>query len=160
MTLTELPYGLPGKIFRSPMPFGYFDHDNHVFEEFEQQGISTVVMLTSDEEALKRSGLDLRAFYRDEGLRVIHVPIEDFGVPDDVSCLEPALQAALDAARNGDNLAIHCYAGLGRTGLFAALLARRVLSLSGEEAIKWVRSHIPGSIETGDQVQLILDYDF
>jgi len=46
---------------------------------------------------------------------------------------------------------------VGRTGLFAACLARRVLGLSGEDAIRWVRRFIPEAVETSEQWQMVIN---
>ena len=34
MPLTELPFGFPGRIFRSPMPFGPYDLHGEVYDRF------------------------------------------------------------------------------------------------------------------------------
>jgi len=49
--------------------------------------------------------------------------------------LAAAVAAALDQLRAGHHLGIHCAVGRGRTGLFAACLARSALGLSGQEQI-------------------------
>jgi hypothetical protein len=40
--------------------------------------------------------------------------------------------------------------------LFAALLARALLGLSGEEAIQWIRRYIEGAVETTEQRQFVI----
>ena len=52
-----------------------------------------------------------------------------------------------------------CSAGIGRTGLFTASLAKRYLGLSGAEALQWGRRFIPRAVETPEQQQLVLDDD-
>ena len=52
---------------------------------------------------------------------------------------------------------IHCSDWVGRTGLFVACLTRRILGLSGEDAIRWVRRFIPGAVETPEQRQLVIN---
>jgi len=52
---------------------------------------------------------------------------------------------------------MHCSAGIGRTGLFLAYLAKQVLVLSGAEALAWVRYYIPRAVETPEQQRLLLD---
>ncbi|MFH1702212.1 MAG: protein-tyrosine phosphatase family protein [Nitrospirota bacterium] len=52
---------------------------------------------------------------------------------------------------------MHCSAGVGRTGLFATCLARKILDLSGVDAIKWVRRFIPMAIETNEQCQMVIN---
>jgi protein tyrosine phosphatase domain-containing protein 1 len=72
--------------------------------------------------------------------------------------LEDAIQATINQACQGKHLVVHCYAGLGRTGMFLACLARQALGLQAEESIRWVRSYVPGAIETAAQVQVIQEF--
>jgi protein-tyrosine phosphatase len=95
--------------------------------------------------------------YLKEGFQVLYLPIPDFSVPtkDD---LEQAVRHTIAYAQAGHHIVIHCSAGIGRTGLFMAYLAKRRLGLSGAEAIQWVRRYIPHAVETPEQQQLVL-YD-
>ena len=152
--LIQLPFDLPGQIYRSPMPFGLFDEGGTTIDEYDQAGINLVVMLIDEEEDLFRTGKKLDRIYRSHGMEVLRYPIEDFDTPDDIKGLSAALETVEAAARAGKNIAVHCYAGRGRTGMFLALLGRRVLGLGGEEAITWVRRFFP-AIETVDQEDLV-----
>jgi hypothetical protein len=40
MSLTELPFGLPGRVFRSPMPFGPYDLHGEVYDQFCEEQIT------------------------------------------------------------------------------------------------------------------------
>ena len=155
MYLTELPFHLRGRVFRSVMPFGDFDPEGEALTEFKRENVSVIVLLAEEEEYLMRAGQDLKALYVKKGFDIIHLPIPDFSVPRKKD-LKHAVDAALEKARSGLNIVIHCYAGIGRTGLFAACLAKRVFGLSGEEAIRWVRKYIPGAVEAREQRQMIL----
>ena len=158
MSLTELPFRLPGRIFRSPMPFGPYDLHGEVYDQFREAQIVVVVLLASDDECLRKTGRHLRAFYLAEGLQVLYLPIPDFGIPaqDD---LEQAIQRTIAYAQAGQHTVIHCSAGIGRTGLFMAYLAKWCLGLSGHEAIQWVRHFIPHAVETPEQQRLVLHDD-
>ena len=156
MPLTELPFGLPGRLFRSPMPFGPYDLHGEVYDRFREEQITVVVLLAAEDECLHKTGHNLRTFYLQEGFQVLYLPIPDFSVPtkDD---LEQAVQDTIAYAQAGHNIVVHCSAGIGRTGLFMAYLAKQLLGLSGEEALQWIRHYIPRAVETPEQQRLVLD---
>jgi predicted protein tyrosine phosphatase len=155
MLLTELPLGLPGRIFRSSMPFSQYDPQGDALREFHTNKIALIVLLAEAEECIARASRDLRAFYLREGFQVLPLPIVDFGVPTK-DTLEEAITKVVGYAQAGRHIAVHCHAGIGRTGLFAASLAKRVLGLSGEQAIEWVRRYIPEAVENAAQRQLVM----
>jgi protein-tyrosine phosphatase len=152
--LIEMPFGLPGRVYRSPMPFRAGDTQGEIFRQYLEQQVSVVVILVDDAECLARSGRHLRLFYENNGLEVIHLPIPDFDVPTQET-LSAAIETTLSRAHAGKNIAVHCYAGYGRTGMFLACMARRVLGLSADEAIEWVRSYVPSAIEVPEQIQVV-----
>jgi len=154
--ITEIPFGLSGRIFRSPMPFSPYDPGKQAFPEMMQNNISIVIILTEEPEYKEQTGEDLIAFYKEEGMKVIHLPIADFNVPHREE-LEIVLDQTLDYALNGKNIAVHCLAGIGRTGLFMASLAKRVFGYSGKEAILWVRKYIPEAVANAPQIRFILE---
>jgi protein-tyrosine phosphatase len=149
--------GLAGQVFWSPMPGSAYDRERRLLAAFREARVSVVTLLAEREECLRYAGVDLPAVYAREGFELIHLPVPDFQVPDR-AVLEPAVGTTLARARAGQHVVIHCHAGRGRTGLFAACLAREALGLSGEEAIAWVRRAIPGAVETVDQINLVLTY--
>lgn len=156
MSLTELPFQLQGNIFRCSMPFGKYDPHGDNLHKFKHEKISVIVLLAEDKECEQKAGRNLREFYIQEGYQVIHFPIPDFDIPLKEK-LEHYSQKTIKCTKKGHNIVIHCSAGIGRTGLFAAYLAKQVLNLSGKEAINWVRQYIVGAVETDEQMQLIID---
>ena len=113
-TTLELPAGrlrslfaimsnLPGRVFRSLMPFGQYDLHGEVYDRFCEEQIAIVVLLASDEECLHKTGCHLRALYLKAGFQVLYLPIPDFGVPikDD---LEQAVQSTIAHAQAGHRI--------------------------------------------------------
>ena len=105
------------------------------------QGISVVVNL-------HESGHD-PARLAHLGLTEVHLPVPDFTAPTEQQ-LARGVQAIYDALVAGQRVAVHCAAGLGRTG---TLLACYLVStgLDPVTAIERIRKMRPGSIETAGQ---------
>jgi hypothetical protein len=154
--LTSYPLNLPGRIYGSAMPFGLYDPEGTLLREFRAAAIHGVVLLAEPDECREKTGRDLFATYRDEGLTVFPLPIPNYGLPVD-GRLSDVLRQAHEQATQGRNLLIHCSAGLGRTALFATLLARSVLGLSGLEALAWLGRHQPGALLTPAQIMLMME---
>ncbi len=154
MEFTELPYTFPGKIFRSAMPYSSYDPDGKLIPAYKNNNVSMVVMLASEDESIRTTGRDLLDIYQAEGIEVLYLPIEDFGVPE-TSEVREAIPLVLAHSQRGGVVAVHCHAGLGRTGMFLAGLAKLGMGYSSEEAIRWVREYIPGAIEVPEQVKLV-----
>ena len=157
--LLELPYSLPGKIFRSPMPFSRFDKVG-VWSSFLEQEIDLVVVLTEKQEYLVYAGKDLPAFYLSQGMEALHIPVPDFGIPVDLERWQDGLEAVVTAAESGKNVVIHCLAGIGRTGTFLACLGKEIMDLEGMDAIRWVRDSVQGAMENSDQEEFVINYQW
>jgi len=157
--LIELPYSLPGKIFRSPMPFSRCDNVG-VWSSFQEQEIDLVVVLTEQQEYLVFAGKDLPAFYRSHGMEALHIPVPDLGIPADLEGWQDGLEAVESAAQSGKNVVIHCLAGIGRTGTFLACLAKQIMKLEGMDAIHWVRDSVQGAMENSDQETFVINYQW
>jgi protein-tyrosine phosphatase len=139
------------------MPFGPYDNVD-IWQSYLEQDINLVIVLVEPQEFLVYARRDLPKFYRSHNLEVLHLPIPDLGVPDDMSSWKNGLNIASRAAADGKNVVVHCLAGIGRTGIFLACLAKENLNINGEDAIDWVRKSITGAVENSNQEQFVINY--
>lgn len=91
------------------------------------------------------------------GIRVLHLPVKDFGAPS-LEQLCAFTNAARDQLASGKRVGVHCGAGLGRTGTFLAAYFVRE-GMTADEAIAHVRALRPGSIETTTQEEAVAQFE-
>jgi atypical dual specificity phosphatase len=113
-----------------------------------RQGIEVLLSLTEDPPR--------RDWINEAGLFLVHVPVVDMEAPTQEQldlCISTINRA------NGHNLgvAVHCGAGLGRTGVvLACWFVTR--DLNAKNAIARVRRLRPGSIETDEQAEAVEEF--
>ncbi len=88
-------------------------------------------------------------------LAYIHLPVPNFQPPQP-SQVRRFMRFVRGNTEAGRAVLVHCLAGYGRTGtMLACHLVNR--GMPGEEAIRAVRARRPGSIETPEQEETVLE---
>jgi protein-tyrosine phosphatase len=93
------------------------------------------------------------------GIRHADLPFDDCAPPSAV-VVATFLHAADAAAARGGLVAVHCHAGLGRTGTLIALrlCLMRNHGFTAREAMGWLRIMRPGSV-IGEQQRFLCDFE-
>jgi len=116
-------------------------------EELRRRGITAVLSLTD------RAPPEIEA----AGFAFLALPVRDFHAPTSAQ-LDAAVEFIERAVNSGGACAVHCGAGLGRTGTVAAAwLVRR--GRGAGAAIAEVRRRRPGSIETKEQEAAVTEFE-
>lgn len=112
------------------------------------QGIQVVITLT--ESPLPRHWVN------DTGMMAVHVPVADLAAPS-MEQIELCLSTIRRAKEQSLGAAVHCAAGIGRTGtVLAAWFVDQ--GLTAAQAIDRVRTMRPGSVETPEQTRAVHDF--
>jgi protein-tyrosine phosphatase len=134
----ELPPDIAGQLWLGPMP-GRFQAWNAFTAEAQRSGLALVVCLTPRPELAELSPEYHAALARGRlPFRWIHVPMRNFGLPEDQAAFRRDIAAIADSIREGKAVLLHCAAGMGRTGTAAACVLK-ALGLQAPQALQRVR---------------------
>lgn len=91
------------------------------------------------------------------GLAGHHVAVRDFAPPTQDQLERFVARARDEIDERGGAVAVHCFAGMGRTGTLLAAYLVAATEVDGRSAIDRIRRLRPGSIETVEQEQAVLE---
>lgn len=132
-----LPAGISGKVFLHSM-LGRSTKFHDDAAEIAEKRIATVLRLTSDQETERKSPEYWDAIKcHTIGWQDLRFEISDYGIPRDLKAFMDLMDRVAYRLAMGENILVHCGAGIGRTGTVAcAILAK--LGVGLEEAIRIV----------------------
>ena len=135
---------------------GVAKHIQADIQEIVDWGANSVVSLIEDHEFRLNQVEELHPRLKAEGIAAMHLPIIDMSIPD--QDFEDAWaedgERIRHSLRLGERVVLHCYAGLGRTGMIAARLLVE-LGQTPDDAIKLVRQSNKRRIQTQEQLEFI-----
>lgn len=125
-----------------------YPRSEEALAQLSAAGISTLINLDQHAHAPELLGKI--------GLSEIQLPTPDF-TPPSVADLERGVATIEQSIAEGKRVAVHCGAGLGRTGtLLACYLVHH--NFSPEAAIDRIRTLRPGSVETAEQESAVREF--
>lgn len=124
--------------------------------EIQHWGANGIVCLVEPHELKMNKVEELPDMARSAGMWWKHLPIIDMDIPSQEFENSWAVEGERirHALRIGERVLLHCYAGLGRTGMIAARLLVE-LGVEPERAIREVRRSNRRRIQTKDQANFV-----
>lgn len=140
---------VPGMIGGCPMP-GVSSPMSYDLDLLANIGITVLITLTEED--------IYQAELKAAGLSNVHLPIYDREAPS-LSQMHMLLLKMQRLITQGEVLAVHCLAGLGRTGTVLAAWMIKEGGLSAEEAIRRLRLINPGFIQSVVQETFLAEFE-
>lgn len=91
------------------------------------------------------------------GMLIAHIPVADYTAPT-LNQVQEAVATISSCLDKNMPIAVHCMAGIGRTGTILACYLVKT-GMPANEAISLIRERRPGSIETAEQVAVVYEYE-
>uniref|UniRef100_A0A8C9UJS5 Protein tyrosine phosphatase domain-containing protein 1 n=1 Tax=Spermophilus dauricus TaxID=99837 RepID=A0A8C9UJS5_SPEDA len=136
----------------------------HIIEQFLSHGIKTIINLQRPGEHAscgnsleQESGFTyLPETFMEAGIYFYNFGWKDYGVASLTTILD--MVKVMTFALQEGKVAIHCHAGLGRTGVLIACYLVFATRMTADQAILFVRAKRPNSIQTRGQLLCVREF--
>ncbi len=95
------------------------------FKSIAARNITRVVSLLESTEAAGQGLANEKREVERCGMQFVHYPIGDFGVPENIHEFALFIRQEHQAIVAGEHTVVHCYAGIGRTGIVTTSILLR-----------------------------------
>lgn len=147
----------PGRLAIMPCPPGGQRLESEV-RFLANLDVGVLVSLLMHDDALEYELADESELCARFGLEYLSFPIEDHQVPRSITDLAAFVDKLADRLARGKSIAIHCLAGIGRSGLIAACLLTTA-GFSPQQAFdKLSRARGFAAPETEQQRECVIDF--
>lgn len=153
MTLKNFSWVIPGKLAGSDIPGRYSSEPDDVrsdLQKIRSEGIVYLVSLEKPKGPIDDICVEL-------GIEWNYFPIKDFMVPENEEHFLTLIKQIVAAFESGKPVCIHCYAGIGRTGLVLSCVFGYYFSLKASSAIAAVRKNRP-ALDTPEQEYFVKEF--
>lgn len=136
----------------------------NIIEQFQTCGLKTVINLQRPGEHAScgstlepESGFTYRPeVFMEAGIYFYNFGWKDYGVASLTTILD--MVKVMSFAMQEGKMAVHCHAGLGRTGVLIACFLVFTCRMSADQAILFVRAKRPNSIQTRGQLLCVREF--
>ncbi|XP_045695776.1 protein tyrosine phosphatase domain-containing protein 1 isoform X1 [Phyllostomus hastatus] len=136
----------------------------HIIEQFQSHGLKTIINLQRPGEHAscgnpleQESGFTyLPEAFMEAGIYFYNFGWKDYGVASLTTILD--MVKVMTFALQEGKVAIHCHAGLGRTGVLIACYLVFATRMTADQAIIFVRAKRPNSIQTRGQLLCVREF--
>ncbi|XP_023285351.1 protein tyrosine phosphatase domain-containing protein 1-like isoform X1 [Seriola lalandi dorsalis] len=136
----------------------------NIIDQFTRNGIKTVINLQIPGEHAScgnplepESGFSYRPeVFMENNIYFYNFGWSDYGVANLTTVLD--MVKVMSFALQEGKIAVHCHAGLGRTGVLLASFLAFATRMTANQAIVYVRAKRPGSIQTRGQLRCVREF--
>ena len=154
MAIQNFSWVVPDKLAGCALPGkALLPGEDYVFPDLKylyNNGIRCLLSLTDRADSFGR-------LCEKAGMDWIYFPIPDFGIPSDMALYERVINTSVRYLKADSPVCVHCYAGVGRTGMVLACIVGIYFSISTDDAIDKVRS-CRSVLDTDEQRGFVINF--